>query len=230
MITLVGVGHVFDIGNQVREVILHRSPTAVCLELDRERFFALMNRGSRGGGPFAYRLLALFQRWIATRYGVEVGEEMIAAAQAAREVGAQLAFIDMSSTQVFARFWSQMSFKERMKMVVAIVASMFVPKRRVEKELEKYEMDNVGYLESFAEEFPVIKRVLIDERDLYMAEQLKRVGQEHENVVAIVGDGHIEGLSRLLSGEEIEIIRLRELRSQPGGNAEVTFSFSLKQG
>jgi len=51
---------------------------------------------------------------------------------------------------------------------------------------------------------PVMKRVLIDERDVYMAEQIKRTpGQK---LVAIVGAGHLEGIKKhLLSDQSAEL-------------------------
>ncbi|MFQ6127876.1 MAG: TraB/GumN family protein [Thermoplasmata archaeon] len=228
MITLIGVGHVFDIEDQVRRRIAQRRPSIVCVELDRTRFHSLVSGAGRGGGPFAYNALAFFQRLIARKYGADVGQEMIAAVNSAREIGADVAFIDMDATDVFRRFWKGMSFNEKVKMLFALTASLFVGKKSVEREIRKFEEDNEAYLEAFGEEFPSIKKVLIDDRDAHMARVIEKLSESHENIVAVIGDGHVEGVRSQLKDQEVEVVRLRELRSEPSTNS-VTFSFSIEE-
>src|SRR6266581_9347893 len=86
MITLLGVGHVFDISRAIRAEILGRRPRVVALELDPARYHALMSREPRARGLSPLALLAQFQIRIARQYGVEVGDEMVAASRAAQEV------------------------------------------------------------------------------------------------------------------------------------------------
>src|SRR5947207_11061202 len=61
MITLLGVGHVFDIGRSIRSEILARRPKVVALELDPIRYDALLSRTPRARGLSALALLAQFQ-------------------------------------------------------------------------------------------------------------------------------------------------------------------------
>src|SRR5512137_1857154 len=58
MITLIGVGHVFDIGARLKAAIAARSPELVCLELDRARFQSLLERPKKGpdGAPMMYQM------------------------------------------------------------------------------------------------------------------------------------------------------------------------------
>ena len=212
MITLVGVGHVFDLKRQVREVILGRHPRVVGIELDRVRWIALQDRDMRGDAPVVYRLLSFFQERVADKYGGRVGSEMLAAAEAAKDVGAELALIDRDSAEVFQRVWGGMSFEERVKLLVATVAGLFVTRRRVETELAKYEEDDTGYLREFAQQFPNVKRILIDERNAHMAGSLRSLHAARGRIVAVVGDGHVEGLRQELADLPLEVIRLRELR------------------
>lgn len=238
MITLVGVGHVFDLKRQIHEVIAARRPRVVGIELDRVRFTALQSRETRGDAPIVYRLLSFFQERVAEKYGGRVGEEMLAAARAARDVGAELALIDRDSAQVFQEVWGGMSFEERVKLFVASVAGLFVSRRRVERELARYEEDNAAYLDEFAGQFPHIKRVLIDGRDAYMARALRSLYETRGRVLAVVGDGHVEGIRVRLGDLPVEVIRLRDLRSlrpppppeerepAPSGTS-VSFSFDV---
>ncbi len=228
MITIVGVGHVFDIGDQVRDVILQRSPTVVCVELDAARYHALMTQDVRGSAPLPYRALAFFQKRIAKKYGQDVGQEMVAAVQSARQVGARVAFIDLDSLQVFQRFWQMMTFKERVKLVFALLTSIFVPKKTVDKEIQRFEEGEAEYLEAFAAEFPSAKKVLIDDRNTHMAQAIRKLNDEFGDLVAVVGDGHIEGLKKLLEDKSLEVIRLKDLRSMVADGSSVSYTYRIE--
>lgn len=229
MITIVGVGHVFDIGNQVRDVILERNPSVVCVELDRARYEALMTKGTRGTAPLPYRALAFFQKWIARKYGQDVGQEMVAAVRSAEEVGAKVFFIDLDSVHVFQRFWRMMSWTEKVKLMFALASSIFVPKEKVDKEIEKFEKGEKEYIEMFGEEFPSAKRILIDDRNAHMASAIRELNNEYGDIVAVVGDGHIDGLTELLGDKPLEVIRLRELRYVEGRGSTVSFSYQIRE-
>ncbi len=229
MITLLGVGHVFNLEASVRSAIQRRAPKVVALELDPTRFAYLMNRAPRAARPSVFSLLAQFQSRIAEQYGVQVGDEMVAAAKAAREVGCELALIDQESRVTLTRAWQAMSLPERVRLVVFAVSGLFVRKKRVEAELDRFYQDERGYIEQFAKELPTVKRVLIDERDAHMAQALRALHDAKGEVVAVVGDGHVEGLGRLLGDVPLEVVRLRELQQgpAPGSNASATISYRL---
>src|SRR3972149_5407418 len=121
MITLVGVGHVFDIGARGRDAVLARRPKVVALELDPLRYSALLSRRREARGVSLLHLLASLESKIAREYGVQVGDEMLAAAQAAREAGSELALIDRDSRDVLVRTWRAMSFGERVRFLAGVV-------------------------------------------------------------------------------------------------------------
>ncbi len=230
MITLLGIGHVFDLGASVRAAIQRRAPKVVALELDPLRFAYLMNRPPKRPRPSVFGLLAEFQSRIAEQYGVQVGDEMVAAAKAAQEIGSEVALIDQDSRITLGRAWREMSFAERVRLVVAAVSGLFVRRKQVEQELDRLYQDERGYLEQFAKELPTVKRVLIDERDALMAQALRQLHETKHEVVAVVGDGHVEGLARLLDGVPLEIVRLRDLQRGPpgaGSTASATVSYRL---
>jgi len=186
MITIVGVGHVFDISGQVKDVIFKRQPEIVGVELDRTRYWGLIHRHTREDAGILYRALAHFQRRIAHQYGVEVGDEMLAAVRAAGEIGAQLAFLDMDSAEVLSRLWSQMKFEEKIKLAVSTIASLFVGKKQVERELNKFSRDSNSYMQEFAEHFPSVKKILIDDRNRYIANSLRNLSLKYNRIVAVV--------------------------------------------
>ena len=165
MITLVGVGHVFDIAAQVKQVIRERNPGAVCIELDQERYEGLRHPQERGKVPLPYKLLAIMQKRMAHQYGGEVGNEMLAAADEAKEINASLLLIDAEASRLFNRLWLEMSFKERVMLMVSSAGGLLMSRKRIDNEMENFQDNEATYLEQMGEEFPTIKRVLIDERN-----------------------------------------------------------------
>jgi pheromone shutdown protein TraB len=228
MITLLGVGHVFDIGRSIRSEILARRPKVVALELDPIRYHALRSRSPRAHGLSAMTLLAQFQIRIARQYGVEVGDEMIAAARAAEEIGSEIALIDQDSRTILRRVWQDMSLGERVRLLASAVGSLFTRKEKVEAELQRFYRDEPAFLQEFARELPTAKRILIDERDAAMGRTIRQLAESKGDVVAVVGEGHLEGLVQQLAGAPLQVVHLETLRSTvPGPNASASVSVQL---
>ncbi len=235
MITLIGVGHVFDIGGQIKEIILEEMPGAVCVELDPNRYYALKNPQARRSMPPTYALLATFQRRMAKDFGTELGSEMLAAIDTAQASGIPALLIDADASVLFGKLWKEMPFKERVLLFLSALTGLFASKRKVQKELDKFSEHESEYLNEFGREFPTLKKVLIDDRNQLMAGRIADAEARYINVVAVVGDGHVEGLSALLSPRQVNIIRLKQLLAgdfprkgaeiKPG-NAEVNFQYT----
>lgn len=227
MITIIGVGHVFAISENVKELIRSRRPEVVCLELDPARYRALLERTESTRVPIQYRLLAYVQKRMASKFGSEVGDEMLAAAKAAGEIGAKVALIDMDASKVFALLWRRMSFKEKMHLFGGAIVGLFITKETVEKEMEKYETQGDQYMAVLSEGFPAVKEVLIDDRNKHMARQISAILVEHPSIVAVVGDGHVAGLVEALRPLEVETVRLKDLRREvPSAHGASEYSSS----
>ena len=213
MITLIGVGHVFNIRPNIEHLITERMPNVVCVELDKFRYEALITKQTTEGAPIVYQLLSRFQKNMADKYGVDVGEEMLGAVNIAKKIGAKIAFIDVDASFVFNRFWKSMNFSEKIKFIIGAFGGVFVRKKHVERELERFGNNSEEYLKLFGKEFPTVKEELIDKRDAYMAKAIRTLNQEYDNILAVIGDGHISGISKALIDFDLEIIRLKDVRN-----------------
>ena len=173
-------------------------------------------QATRRDAPFAYRFLARFQERIASSYKVDVGGEMIAALEAAQKLQVPIACIDVDSVHLIRRVWAEMPWRERGRLLLAMVQGTFTRRRGVEQEVATFEQDPATYLHMVGAQFPTAKRVLIDERDDHMAANIVRAAQLKGDVVAVVGDGHVGGIEarlRAVPGIDLEVIRLRQLRA-----------------
>jgi len=164
------------------------------------------------GVPLKYRLVESIQNRLARENEVMAGDEMLAALESGWVLGRPLALIDMDTQKLLQRIHRQMSFFENLRFYMSIIAGMIKSKRDVTEELFKYEADYTDYMEEFARKFPVLKRELIDNRNMYMARNILKLSQHHENVLAVVGEGHVEGIKNLLlkkvAPEELALKRL----------------------
>lgn len=235
MITLIGTGHVFDIAARVREEVRRRAPQVVGIELDAPRYHALRSKNKdRSGTPIVYRLLADFQTRIANEYGVEAGDEMLAASEEASALGVPLALIDKDAQQTFARLRKEMRFGEKARLLGSAVVGLLpiMPGKSIEKQVQEMQEDYTAYFVEMEKKFPTLKRVLLDERNEHMARALQGLAQTHERVVAVIGDGHVDGIEAILAaaGHPVETVRLKHLRAralEPEGTATATLSMEI---
>jgi pheromone shutdown protein TraB len=239
MITLIGTGHVFNLSQALLNIFEDIQPDILCVELDKQRYNALQikqqdpekYKESQKNLPMIYKMLSRFQDGMAKEYGVTAGQEMLTTINFAKTRQLPIAFIDMNAQHLFKKMLKSMSFTEKFKLLFSGFGGLFVSKKRVESELKKIEKDFDQIIGKIGKKFPTIKRVLIDERNMYMVQQLVSAGEQYGKVVAVVGDGHIPGLSTLLNNKNIdfETIRLSQLRSfDPSKVDSSTASFSME--
>jgi pheromone shutdown protein TraB len=248
MIVLVGVGHVFQLRQRIEGLVTDRHPDVVCIELDKDRYRFIREKERGGRYPsVTVALLARFQTRAAEMFGTTVGDEMIAAVDAAQGLGVEHQFIDMDGLTVMQRLRNEMTWKERFWAFIASIGAQFISKKRIEQELRQYEENPEAYEEELEKRFPTFKRILIDERNAYMAYRIAENNSTHETVMAVVGDGHVKGITHHLDqwGLEHEVVRLAEIREDevpeqtlhqpPEGKAKedagssVTYTYSFNE-
>jgi pheromone shutdown-related protein TraB len=237
MITLIGTGHVFDLSDQIEDILDEKQPDIICVELDERRYTSLLMKRngskidkSQRNVSFLYQLLGRFQESMASQYGVQAGDEMLAGIQFAHDHQIPIGFIDRPADTIFARMIREMRFSEKFRLIISALGSLLVSKKQVDKEMKRLDTNLEDYLEQVGEKFPTVKRVLIDERNEFMVNQLLKTQESYENIVAIVGDGHIPGLISLFDQKEtnVETIRLTDIRNKrPGTKDQSTASFSV---
>jgi pheromone shutdown protein TraB len=224
MITLIGTGHVFDLSNALLTIFEEKQPDAIAVELDQERYQALLLRNTnpptyknaKKNLPAIYKILATFQENMAEQYGVNAGDEMLTAITYAQSHQLPVAFIDTNAQALFIHMWKTMPFLEKFKLLLSGLGGFFVSKKRVESELKSYEENFDSYIEEIGKKFPTIKRILIDDRNNNMAQRLVDLHETHQKIVVCIGDGHVPGISTLLEQKQVpfETIRLQELQNR----------------
>ncbi len=192
---LIGTAHVFpESVEMVRKVILAEKPDIVGVELCPQRYEALTSGfASAPSSPIAL-ILYLIQEFFSKRMGVEAGREMLEAAEAAREVGARLEFLDRDITVTLQELLN-LGIGEKLKFLAWLAAGLFLSPK-VKPEL-KGEEGMSRLLHNFKKMCPGFYRVLVEERDEYMVTRILGLSAGGK-MVCVVGAGHLQGLVRAL--------------------------------
>ncbi|MDI6644633.1 MAG: TraB/GumN family protein [Methanobacteriaceae archaeon] len=213
---IIGTAHVSKKSvEKVRETILEKKPEVVAVELCVNRFNNLMNekygdnkekesipiREMMKGDKLTLLLVSGFlsyiQRKIGDEVGVKPGTEMLAAVEAAEEVGARVALIDRDITITLKRALNQMSFLEKLKFLYGLIGSFFSKEDELESIDSITEGDTLEEVMGYFKEIsPRAYDVLVTERDAYMAKMILEIPEDH--VIAVVGAGHKQGIRRFL--------------------------------
>ena len=215
-IVLIGTAHVSHKSvEEVKEVISREQPDVIAIELCPGRYAALKGKtdevtakdilSSGNVGLFlVHAFLAYIQNKIGSEMDVKPGSEMIAAIDAAEELGTEIALVDRDIQITLKRFIGKLGFFEKIKMLGALVGALFgVGGKDIDIEAITEE-DIVTQLVSELKEFsPTTASVLIEERDAYIAKNLLDLKEKGTgNVVAIVGAGHRQGIQEYLKHPE----------------------------
>ena len=212
-IILLGTAHVSQASvAMVREVIAAEHPDTVCVELDAQRHKALRNPQHwetlnlievirQGQAPFlcANLVLAAYQKRMGLHTGVRPGAELAAAAEAAEERNLNVRLIDREIRTTLLRAWRKAGFWKKMSLLATLLAGMFEKQKLDEAELARLrETDTLtALLDELSQVLPTIKAILVDERDLYMANEIRHA--PGQRIVAVVGAAHLAGISARLS-------------------------------
>lgn len=230
-VLLVGVAHVLDLEAGLDRVLGGFSPRALAVELDADRAALLAERvqernsggtgqraqGSGQGAPLMLRMWAHLQDRFAADMGGVPGEEMLQAAAFAKKRELPCFLVDDPLSQVAPRLLGSLSGKEKVRLLVSTAVALFIPTKLIQGEIEEYSSHRDEYLDVMRQQYPTVTRVLLDERNEHMAGRIGGLARTYGRVAAVVGDAHVLGLSKVLSGGglKVELAHLETVVAPP---------------
>ena len=214
---LLGTAHIATSSVEaVRQQIAEYQPDVVAVELCKSRHDALVSDRrldkegllkviKEGKAPMVLMqsMLSAEQRKLGINEGQQPGAELLAAVQAADEVGCEVALVDRDIQTTLRRAWKRMKFREKWRMLTSLLEDDDEDDVDVNELLQDSDL-----LSSMMEELkgfsPGAGEVLIDERDTYIASKIAQLGTERR-VLAVLGAGHLQGVSSKLTGDDLSI-------------------------
>jgi pheromone shutdown-related protein TraB len=207
-ITLIGTAHVSqDSVDEVARTIDEIGPDRICVELDEGRYrsrtevqgwenlnIKTILKENKGFLMLANMALSSYQKKLGTQMGVSPGDEIMRAANLATERNIPLSLCDREIQVTFKRAWRLSNMWNKLKLISSLLTAVFSKEEISNEELERLKETNVlqSMLDDMAKELPTVKRVLIDERDQYLASKI--YSSPGNRLVAVVGAGHAPGL------------------------------------
>lgn len=175
----------------------------VAVELDEERLFALRDP-DRGKLDSPIRsgllpwLMALLERSVGSLTEVFPGSEMLEAVDEAERVGARTIMIDRPIQSILKEI-REVPLLERLKIGLDVLVALFaISTRRQTTQLKKSDLDEL--ITEFETKYPTLFRILVKERDRYMADRLQEILESTTGpVIAVVGLGHVKGIKQHLA-------------------------------
>jgi pheromone shutdown protein TraB len=214
MVTIVGTCHVLNLKEKVKSLIKLHRPHAVCVELDEKRLERL-----KGKTPHPTGFLSLIQKLLAMRYGTQPGNDMLGAVEGANEIEASLFLIDKDIESLVDKF--QEAFMRELLNPLELIRKLLVStgvswnylsllhsRDIIEAFVYEFSRNPDKYRSQFEALFPYLTKILLDEREKHMAEKVRHIQNSYENILVVVGAGHVTGLERLLFDLEVKPINL----------------------
>ena len=198
----------------MRETIERVQPDVVCIELDERRYEALQKpqrfesldlkeiiRSQQLATLMMNLLLSAYQRNLGLKLGVQPGSELMEAAKVAEAHDIPIALVDRDVRITLRRAWHALGFWKKFLLLSSVLGGLFEKQELSEEDLRELRKEDVlsRLMQELGEAFPGAKHALIDERDAYLAEKIRR--SEGRRCVAVVGAGHVQGMLKALRAE-----------------------------
>ena len=217
---LLGTAHVSRASAEaVTELIATGSFDAVAVELDQNRYAALMEpdrwaqldlfqvvRQGKAGMVAANLALGAFQKRLADQVGIEPGEEMRVAIHNTETLKLPLLLVDRDIGVTLQRTYRNIPWWQRFSLISGLLLSTFSRQNISSEEIENLKQGDIleATFTEFAESSQALFAPLITERDLYMACKVYlevfngNSYSPYKSVLLIVGAGHLKGLAHYL--------------------------------
>jgi pheromone shutdown-related protein TraB len=214
-IFLVGTAHVSEESARlVADVIDREKPDTVCVELCASRYQSIRQkdqwqnmdivkviREKKSFLLLSNLLLASLQKRIAKKLNIRPGQEMIQAIESAEAVGAAIHLADRDIRITLSRTWRLMRLRDKIKLLAQLIFSIGQVDDISAEDVEKMKQEDVleTILADVGKSLPIVKAILIDERDRYLAHKIRHA--PGEIIVAVVGAGHVPGIKKYWNSE-----------------------------
>jgi pheromone shutdown-related protein TraB len=194
----------------VKRVIEAERPSSVCVELDDDRLKNIKDpdswkktdivkviKAKRTGFLFANLILGSYQKKMASKLGTQVGREMLQGMESAEAVGATLVPADRKIQTTFLRIWRKLGGIEKARLLFSLLFSFGFgggEEELTEEDLQDLLRDDMieAAMGDIRKKFPKVGEILINERDLYLADKIKHA--PGDKIVAVLGGAHVPGV------------------------------------
>lgn len=215
MIKIIGSSHIAEESvKKITQIAEEYKPDIIAIELDAQRFSVLFEepmtpklKDIRTLGLVGYIFAKIggeLQQTLGSRVGLRPGEDMRAAVFAARKVSAKIALVDQPINITLRKLSTELKWWEKLNLFFFLIgAAVFPPefgKRKIDlRKVPPQDLIN-KVIREIKKKLPKLYKVLIGDRNKYMAKALKKLASQNpkSKILVIVGAGHEKDLKKLL--------------------------------
>ena len=210
-IIILGTAHISaNSVKAVEQIILEEKPDTVCVELCQSRMVSIKDpehwkkldvfkvfKERKMYLLLASLILSSFQKKLG-KGEIKPGDEMRAAIREAEKINSKVVPIDREVQTTLKRSWGNVGFFSKMFLSSTLLASLLVKEEISEDKIEELKSDDAlkDLFSKLPPRYNQIKEVIIDERDIYLAESIRRAAKDSKKILAVVGAGHLEGIMK----------------------------------
>ena len=210
---LVGTNHISNQSKQeIKKEFSEYMPDIIAVELDLNRYKALKNKEKQKLSLSAIKtigltgyLFALIGRIVQNKLGkimnVQPGEEMFLATTLAKQNKLKLFLIDQDIRVTLRNLSKKVSTKEKLRMLKDLLLAPF-SKNKTKIDISKVPPEEIlkKIMVEFQTKYSQTYKVLLEDRNHYMANQIKKISQLHpdQKILVVIGAGHQRGMLKIL--------------------------------
>ncbi len=135
---------------------------------------------------------------------------MLKAVELARKNKIKIMLIDQDIEKTLKRFSKEFSWREKFRLLGDIIKAFVFRKKEIDFDLRNVPDKKIikKLIDKVKKRYPGLYRVLIEERNEFMASKLARIihVNEDKRVLAIIGAGHEEELINLIKKKRVDVV------------------------
>jgi len=212
---IIGTSHIsWESLSIIKKSFQEHEPDIVAVELDRNRLYALLNNIKTSKNPmqilrvgvkgYVFALVGSYlQRKLGNMVGTKPGSDMLTAIKLAQKHKKPIALVDQDISITLRRFSQKTKASDKWRFFFDIISSPFRKDEKITFDLNKNPDEKIVnfLLDKMKRRYPSFYRVLVEERNKHIAQNLFLLMKKNPNkkVLCVLGAGHKEGVLKKLN-------------------------------
>jgi pheromone shutdown-related protein TraB len=240
-VTILGTAHVSEESvKEVRRLSEELKPDTICVELCNSRVKSIQDpeyfkkldvfkvfKERKMFLLLSSLILSSFQKKMGQGV-VRPGDELRAGMEEGDRLSARVVPIDREIQTTLKRAWGTVGAFSKMYLLSALITSLFVKEDVSQEKIEEMKSEDVlnDLFSQIPSRYSAVKEVIIDERDRYLAQNIRNAAKDSKKLLAVVGAGHLNGIMNHIE-EDKDISALDQIPPKTTWDRVKVFLFPL---
>jgi len=198
---LIGTNHMAS-EKEIIDLINKENPDIIAVEMCNERYKIHM-KGKKREDKSIWGKIANKMTKVSNQAGEKYGGDMVTAMKVAEQKNIPLHLIDRDIDET-KRLLKKISIREKLLIYASYLMTNKKKVKKMKKQAQNLQSDKQQmqkYIDNLKVNMPNIYKILIEDRNKYLYENIKKIDQENKDkkIIVFLGAGHIQEINRMLS-------------------------------